>query len=109
MAKGRQMQALYLMRREDGLWKIGISGAPYKRASQIHSQLKTLGFPMGIEVVAFEYGPNAAKLEKMLHAKYDRYREHGEYFGLPATEVEYVLNLIAFMGQSRAILGSSTH
>lgn len=89
-----QVQALYLMHREDGLYKIGISVDPHGRKATLQSQLKTFGFPQRVDLLGYAHTPVASRLEKWLHGKYRQYWSSGEWFSLPKTEAVEVLLLL---------------
>jgi hypothetical protein len=73
---------LYVMGREDGPVKIGISNHPYGRAFSLQT-----GCPFKIEVLCTRKAKNRAHAlyhEALLHDAFKEYRAHGEWFDIEA-------------------------
>lgn len=78
---------VYLMKRDDGYYKIGISIAPEKRAIQIQRK-----FPSAYLVHTF-YSKEYADAENELHAMFDHQRKDGEWFDLNRQELQLIYSI----------------
>lgn len=77
---------VYLLRAESvGLYKIGYTAKLEARISQIQSCS-----PVSLQLVHSIYFSNAAEVEKVLHETFNPYRQHGEWFNLPESAVEWI-------------------
>jgi hypothetical protein len=77
---------VYLIKSSYGnLYKIGYGKNPKKRLAEIQSCS-----PVSLQLVHSIYFFNAAAAEKLLHETFREYRQHGEWFNLPDSAVEWI-------------------
>lgn len=82
------MRKIYLIRSNDGRYKIGISKNPSKRIEQLQT-----GSPDILKLVDVYESSNSSKIETALHAKYQYCRESGEWFDMSISEeVNFLLD-----------------
>jgi len=81
---------VYLMHRDDGCHKIGLSGKPDRRLSQIQRD-----FPSATLVHTMR-ADDMRQAEKMMHDEFSAKRKDGEWFNLSAQEVEAICQRIRF-------------
>lgn len=75
------MRSVYLIRGNDGKYKIGIGKDPRKRIGQLQT-----GNPDRLEIIGVYESENASKIESTLHNRYAHVRNVGEWFDLSVTE-----------------------
>lgn len=73
---------VYLMRAENGRYKIGISVDPEKRLADLRD-----GSAVDIELVHYFAAEDAAGIERVLHREYETKRVRGEWFALDEADV----------------------
>jgi hypothetical protein len=82
------MKKVYLIRSNDGKYKIGISINPSKRIDQLNT-----GNPEKLELIESYESVNASKIETSLHNRYMYARQNGEWFDLSISEeVDFLTN-----------------
>lgn len=82
------MKKVYLIRGNDGKYKIGVSKTPKKRIKPIQT-----GNPDQLVIVDVYESNNAYKIESALHNKYAYARNVGEWFDLSISdEMDFVEN-----------------
>ncbi len=84
-------KAIYLIRAENGLVKIGLGESPKKRLSQAQSSS-----PIRLELIHMASVDNAEEVEKSLHQLYAAKRSHGEWFQLTEDDVSDIKNRFPF-------------
>ena len=72
---------IYLIRGNDGRYKIGISKHPNKRIKELQT-----GNSDKLVIIDSYESPNAHKIESALHRFYSYYRKEGEWFDLSVLE-----------------------
>jgi hypothetical protein len=85
---------VYVMKRASGHIKIGISQHPEKRAYRIR---KSIGDD-SVFVLSKKYVSNMGLEESILHKKYEKYNIGGEWFNMPDSEIESLVNLMGNHG-----------
>jgi len=80
-------QYVYFIRRPDGQIKIGFSHEPESRLRAISSQ-------SGLRMMLLATIPGGAALERELHARFDEYREIGEWFR-PCRDIDAFIESIS--------------
>ena len=75
------MRSVYLIRGNDGKYKIGIARHPHQRIRQLQT-----GNPDEIKLIDTYESENAFKIETFLHNQYSHFKSHGEWFDLSVTE-----------------------
>lgn len=70
-------RSLYLIRGNNGKYKIGIAKNPKKRLKQLQT-----GNPELLTIIETYQTNNASKIEKALHNRYSHLRKEGEWFEL---------------------------
>lgn len=83
---------VYLLRSENGLYKIGIASDVQKRVAKLTSSI-----PYKIEIIHSFSAPSAFICEKNLHEKYKELRVKGEWFRLGKKEVEEIRSIKEFV------------
>ena len=78
---------LYLMKADNGLYKIGISTNPANR----HKSLST--GPIAVNLIWSKELPDAPQIEKTLHWRFRSKRIRGEWFNLDKADIEYIRRL----------------
>lgn len=73
---------IYLFRRDDGAYKIGLSESPTRRRLQVSRELKT-----EVEIIGTVFTEDMPALEGTLHALFAGKRLDGEWFALDAEDV----------------------
>jgi len=82
------MKKVYLIRSNDGKYKIGISINPNKRIDQLNT-----GNPEKLRMIESYESSNASLIEAGLHNKYMHARQNGEWFDLSISEeVDFIKN-----------------
>ena len=82
------MKKVYLIRGNDGKYKIGVSKTPTKRIKPIQT-----GNPDQLTIVEVYESNNAYKIETALHNKYAYTRNTGEWFDLSISdEITFIEN-----------------
>lgn len=71
------MKSIYLIRGNDGMYKIGIAKNPQKRLKQLQT-----GNSDELKIVETYQTNNASQLESILHNHYAYGKERGEWFDL---------------------------
>lgn len=79
---------VYLVKNQDGNYKIGRSLNPNKRIESMGVKL-----PFPIEAVCIIPSEQMSRLEQELHARFDDKRLNGEWFALADEDVEYIRGL----------------
>lgn len=75
------MKSVYLIRGNNGKYKIGIAKNPEKRLSQLQT-----GNSDDLKLIETYKSDNARKIETILHNHYMCEKERGEWFNLSITE-----------------------
>lgn len=75
------MKSVYLIRGNDGRYKIGIAKNPKKRISQLQT-----GNSDKLELIESYPSENASKIETALHNQFSHIKLNGEWFDLSITE-----------------------
>jgi hypothetical protein len=75
------MRSVYLIRGNDGRYKIGIAKHPKKRISQLQT-----GNSDKLKLIAEYESENASKIEVGLHNRFSYTQQMGEWFDLSITE-----------------------
>jgi Meiotically up-regulated gene 113 len=75
------MRYVYLIRANDGRYKIGIAKNPNQRISQLQT-----GNSDKLKLIETYQSENASKIESALHNRYSHARNVGEWFDLSVTE-----------------------
>lgn len=75
------MRSVYLIRGNDGRYKIGIAKNPKQRIRQLQT-----GNSDPLELIGTYESENASKIETALHNRYSHVRNVGEWFDLSITE-----------------------
>lgn len=75
------MKSVYLIRSNDGRYKIGISNTPKKRILQLQT-----GNSDELELIESYPSENASKIEAALHRQYSHTKLNGEWFDLSIIE-----------------------
>lgn len=75
------MKSVYLIRANDGRYKIGIAKNPAKRLSQLQT-----GNSDELKLIETYNSYNARKIESILHNRYAYGKERGEWFNLSIAE-----------------------
>lgn len=99
------MKYVYLIKNNDGKYKIGIAKSPNKRLNQLQT-----GNPNKLIMVTSYQSINASKIETTLHNQYSHLKENGEWFNLSLTEemdfikncekIDNTINVLIDMGNS---------
>jgi len=71
------VKSVYLIRGNDGRYKIGIAKNPKKRISQLQT-----GNSDKMKIIEVYQSDNASKIETALHNQYSHVRQSGEWFDL---------------------------
>ena len=79
------MRFVYLIRGNDGKYKIGIGRNPRKRMQQVQT-----GNPDRLIIVDVYESENASKIETALHNRFSHVRNVGEWFELSGWELGYI-------------------
>ena len=80
------MRSVYLIRGNDGKYKIGIAKKPPQRIKQLQT-----GNSDKLTIIETYESENASKIETTLHNHYSHLRNEGEWFDLSITdEVEFL-------------------
>lgn len=97
------MKSVYLIRGNDGRYKIGIANNPRKRILQLQT-----GNSDELTLIESYPSENARKIETALHAQYSHNKTIGEWFDLSITEevqfmdrcknIDETINLLRKMG-----------
>jgi hypothetical protein len=75
------MRSVYLIRGNDGRYKIGIAKDPKQRIRQLQT-----GNPDSMKLIEIYQSENAFKIETALHNRFSHVRQSGEWFDLSVTE-----------------------
>ena len=75
------MRSVYLIRGNDGKYKIGIAKTPSQRIKQLQT-----GNSDKLQLIETYQSENASKIESALHNRYAHVRNEGEWFDLSITE-----------------------
>jgi hypothetical protein len=75
------MKSVYLIRGNDGRYKIGIAKNPKKRISQLQT-----GNSDKIKIIETYQSDNASKIETALHNQYSHAKTVGEWFDLGVSD-----------------------
>ncbi len=75
------MRYVYLIRGNDGRYKIGIAKNPSQRIKQLQT-----GNSDKLEIIESYQSENASKIETTLHNRYAYARQEGEWFDLSLAE-----------------------
>jgi hypothetical protein len=75
------MRYVYLIRGNDGRYKIGIAKNPNQRIKQLQT-----GNSDRLELIDVYQSENASKIESALHFQYNHVRQHGEWFDLSVSD-----------------------
>ena len=82
------MKSVYLIRGDDGRYKIGIANNPKERIYQLQT-----GNSDQLKIIETYESENASAIEFALHAQYSHTRKVGEWFDLSVSdEVNFVKN-----------------
>ena len=81
-------KVVYVMKLDNGNYKIGVSADPEARAKEL-----TLGLPVGITVVHVIKATDAFRTEKMLHHHFAAKRISREWFSLDSEDLQGLLSL----------------
>ena len=79
---------VYLMRADNGVYKIGTSKNVEQRLSGLRGESA-----IGIVVIHYFACRDARKIEKNLHKKYRKQRDHHEWFTLDSDEVKWFTSI----------------
>lgn len=82
------MRSVYLIRGNDGRYKIGISKNPKQRLGPVQT-----GNPDKLTVIEVYPSENAFKIETALHNRFSHVRQEGEWFDLSITEEVNFINM----------------
>ena len=81
------MRSVYLIRGNDGKYKIGIAKNPTQRIKQLQT-----GNSDKLEIIETYQSENASKIESSLHHQYGHVRNEGEWFDLSISdEVDFLI------------------
>lgn len=86
------MRSVYLIRGNDGKYKIGIAKNPSQRIKQLQT-----GNSDKLQIIETYQSENASKIESALHHRYAHVRNEGEWFDMSITEE------VSFVEQCRNI------
>jgi len=75
------MRSVYLIRANDGRYKIGIAKEPKQRIRQLQT-----GNSDELTLIETYESENAFKIESILHNRFSHARQNGEWFDLSITE-----------------------
>ena len=75
------MRSVYLIRGNDGKYKIGIAKNPSQRIKQLQT-----GNSDELQLIETYQTENAYKVESALHHQYGHVRQHGEWFDLSISD-----------------------
>ena len=75
------MRSVYLIRGNNGRYKIGIAKNPTQRIKQLQT-----GNSDKLEIIETYQSENASKIESALHNRFAHMRNEGEWFDLSITE-----------------------
>jgi len=75
------MRSVYLIRGNNGKYKIGIAKNPTQRIQQLQT-----GNSDKLQIIETYQSENASKIETALHNRYGHVRNHGEWFNLSIEE-----------------------
>jgi predicted GIY-YIG superfamily endonuclease len=75
------MKSVYLIRGNDGKYKIGIAKHPIQRIKQLQT-----GNSEQLKLIEIYQSENARKIESALHNRYSYVKNIGEWFDLSVTE-----------------------
>jgi len=75
------VRSVYLIRGNDGKYKIGIAKNPSQRIKQLQT-----GNSDKLQLIETYQSENASKIESALHNRYGHVRNEGEWFDLSITE-----------------------
>lgn len=75
------MRCVYLIRGNEGKYKIGIAKNPSQRIRQLQT-----GNSDKLELIETYQSENASKIESTLHNQYAHVRNHGEWFDLSISD-----------------------
>jgi hypothetical protein len=82
------MRSVYLIRGNDGRYKIGLAKNPKERITQLQT-----GNSDALKLMAEYKSENASKIERALHHQYSYVRSIGEWFDLSIIdEVKFIEN-----------------
>jgi hypothetical protein len=79
------MSYVYLIRADNGLYKIGLTSNIERRFNTLRAQS-----PIPLELILYVNGENARELERELHDKFSDKRHHGEWFELSDENLAYI-------------------
>lgn len=96
--------AIYLVRAENGLTKIGIAVSPRRRLVSLR-----VDSPIPLELVHMAVVGDAERVEAELHAEFAAKRSHGEWFRLTGDDItsiqaRYPASQIAYSGDRHPVL-----
>ena len=83
-----KLGAVYLLRAENGYYKIGQSSQPHKRIASIKGSM-----PLGMSLVHLVETKRYTELEKELHKRFAEKRVNGEWFALEPKDIAYIKGL----------------
>lgn len=86
---------VYLMKRKDGAYKIGMSNSPVRRLGELKKILPSLE---PVHYILCETRKDAYRAEQKLHKEYSEYRLDGEFFKLPPQEVDQLKAIFWYKG-----------
>lgn len=77
-------QCVYVIQNELGFVKIGIAKDPEKRINMIQ-----IGSPFRMWIRDYKRVPDARRIEKFLHDRFNKYHLRGEWFDIPEDELDF--------------------
>lgn len=78
-------QAIYLIRAANGLHKIGVSSFPFARFRDLR-----IASPVALSLIHVSWPYDAAKVERVLHERFQAKCHHGEWFSLAKKDVKQI-------------------
>ena len=93
------MRSVYLIRGNDGRYKIGIARNPKKRIRQLQT-----GNSDKLTLIETYQSENAFKIETALHNRFSYVRQEGEWFDLSITEESKFIEICKSIDESITFL-----
>jgi hypothetical protein len=93
------MRSVYLIRGNDGRYKIGIAKNPKQRIRQLQT-----GNSDELTLIETYQSENASKIETALHNRFSHVRQSGEWFDLSITEEVNFIKMCSSIDESITLL-----
>ena len=93
------MRSVYLIRGNDGRYKIGIAKNPKQRIRQLQT-----GNSDELTLIETYESENASKIESALHNRFSHVRQSGEWFDLSITEEVNFIKMCRSVDESITLL-----